>query len=108
MLRRAVVVGLCGLAALPASAAASPRVLMLFVGTRDEPPVRPDKKQVDQRTPGDGLLAALGRRPALAIGVMGATQGAYSREQALLDITQGTRLSPNSYSPHFVRPLRLV
>src|SRR5207344_2641866 len=44
-------------------------------------------------------LNQLAQRPHLAIGFNGATQGAYSRVQALLDLTQGTRVSKAAYKP---------
>jgi hypothetical protein len=37
--------------------------------------------------------------PGLSVGIMSATQGAYSAEQLLLDITQGARIAGSAYSP---------
>ena len=47
----------------------------------------------------ESTLNQLAQRPQLAIGFNGATQGAYSRVQALLDLTQGTRVSKAAYKP---------
>jgi hypothetical protein len=54
----------------------------------------------------DRLLRALEGRD-LATGLMSPTQGSYYPEQALLDITQGTRVSPVGYEPSAPEPLRL-
>jgi hypothetical protein len=40
--------------------------------------------------------------PELSLGLSSATQGSYVRSQALLDISQGTRVSRSTYSPKFV------
>ena len=45
------------------------------------------------------LLRAFGRIPGLAPGLYSATQGSYSREQALLDVSQGARVSRSLYDP---------
>lgn len=37
--------------------------------------------------------------PDLSVGIMSATQGSYSAEQLLLDITQGARIANSAYSP---------
>lgn len=91
-LARAAALAGAALAVLPAAASARPSVLLLFV---------PDAPIAAQQGPGpDPLLRDLAARPGLAFGLMGATQGAYTPEQALLDITQGTRVSPTAYDPH--------
>jgi hypothetical protein len=46
----------------------------------------------------DGLASI----PSLSLGLFSATQGSYVREQALLDISQGTRVSRSTYSPTYV------
>ncbi len=52
--------------------------------------------------------------PELSVGLTSATQGSYRRGQALLDISQGTRVSRSTYSPETVplagrlRPVRTV
>ena len=48
------------------------------------------------------VFERLSRRPALALGLMGATQGAYDRRQALLDLTAGNRVSRSGYEPRDV------
>ncbi len=48
------------------------------------------------------------RIPELSLGLSSATQGSYRREQALLDISQGTRVSRSTYSPDEVPPVGLI
>ena len=62
------------------------RALMIFL-----PP--------SERPGGLPVLFRLDLRPQLALGYVGPTQGRYSEEQTLLDITQGTRVSLSAYSP---------
>ena len=45
------------------------------------------------------IAAGLAGIPALSVGLTSATQGSYVREQALLDMSQGTRVSRSTYSP---------
>ncbi|MDP8909879.1 MAG: hypothetical protein M3N47_12370, partial [Chloroflexota bacterium] len=58
--------------------------------------------------PGEGrvriptVFERLSARPALALGLMGATQGAYDPRQALLDLTAGNRVSRSGYEPRDV------
>ncbi len=115
MLVRAVgLLALCCLGAAPASAASplplpaaeratagtAPRAVLVFL---------PGPVARDGRPPSpDPLLRALERRPGLAVGLMGPTQGSYSPQQALLDITQGTRVSPVAYRPRDPGPLRFL
>jgi hypothetical protein len=47
----------------------------------------------------DRITRGLARIPELSVGLTSATQGSYVREQALLDISQGTRVSRSTYSP---------
>lgn len=84
----AAAVLLVGAAPAPA-AAARPVVIALLPGGQDE------------------VLDALDARPALALGLASATQGRYSPEQALLDLTSGSRTAPAAYSPEAVPRLRL-
>ena len=44
---------------------------------------------------GESELASV---PGLSVGIMSATQGSYSAEQLLLDITQGARITSSAYS----------
>jgi hypothetical protein len=48
------------------------------------------------------VFERLSARPALALGLMGATQGAYDPRQALLDLTAGNRVSRSGYDPRDV------
>ncbi len=97
-----------GLAALPAAAGAqgadSNRTLILFVSTGIAPP--PTDAAADQQAV--ALLRSFERRPQLAIGLMSATQGNYSDDQALLDISSGVRVSPTAYGPSLPGDLHLV
>lgn len=52
----------------------------------------------------DGFAAM----PELSLGLNSATQGSYRREQALLDISQGTRVSRSTYSPDEAPPVGLI
>jgi hypothetical protein len=45
--------------------------------------------------------------PGFSVGIVSATQGVYSQEQLLLDITQGARVAASSYSSSHPPPLRL-
>ena len=65
----------------------------------------------DSEQPGDfheRFTARLATLPGVAIGLLSATQGPYSRDQALLDITQGTRVSRSTYDPTEVPPVELI
>lgn len=53
-------------------------------------------------------LGALDARPELSLGVSSAVQGVYDRQQAYLDITQGTRVSLSAYDPREPPPLLLA
>jgi len=99
MLRRALAGAVCALLVCPAGASAAPRALLVFLPGPAPANGRPASP--------DPLLRALERRP-LATGLMGPTQGTYTPQQALLDITQGIRLSPPGYSPQRPGPLRLT
>jgi hypothetical protein len=98
MLRRALAGAVCALLVCPAGASAAPRALLVFLPGPAPAKARPASP--------DPLLRALERRP-LATGLMGPTQGTYTPQQALLDITQGIRLSPPAYSPQLPGRLRL-
>lgn len=56
----------------------------------------------------DEITAGFARIPELSIGLTSATQGSYRREQALLDMSQGTRVSRSTYSPSEVPPVGLI
>jgi hypothetical protein len=68
------------------------RVVLAFI-----PP--PRYETADPQNP--TLLALMGRDSRLpALGLLGPTQGNYSEQQALLDMTQGTRVSRSTYRPN--------
>jgi hypothetical protein len=74
----------------------SPRKAILAFWPQTAEQARAEARDADL-TP--AILAALDERRALSLGLTGATQGRYLPEQALLDITQGTRTSIAAYSP---------
>jgi hypothetical protein len=76
------------------AAAATPvkRVVIALLPTDPHPPK-------DLTIPQPTILERLDRYPQLALGLSGATQSSYSQVQALLDITQGTRVSKAAYHP---------
>lgn len=88
-------------AAPPAARAATPataaRAILAFLPDRD--------RGIEQPQPGDpgfdppSILSTLNSEPRFALGLSSATQGRYEQAQALLDITQGTRVSTAAYSP---------
>lgn len=57
---------------------------------------------------GEDIAEGLAGMPDLSVGLTSATQGSYAREQALLDIGQGTRVSRSTYDPKDVPPVGLV
>jgi hypothetical protein len=57
---------------------------------------------------GEDIADGLADMPDLSVGLTSATQGSYSRDQALLDIGQGTRVSRSTYDPKEVPPVGLV
>jgi len=106
--RPLLVAGLAALALAPAipaaEASAQPRVLIVFASTGVLPPSTPTAA-----TQGvDLLLRAFDRQPELATGLLSLTQGAYSQEQALLDVSQGSRVSQTAFTPRAPGPLRLI
>jgi hypothetical protein len=62
---------------------------------------RPSTLGIEQPT----ILDRLDFHPELSLGLVGATQGGYNETQALLDITQGTRVSVAAYKPRQVPAL---
>ncbi|MDX6680655.1 MAG: hypothetical protein QOG94_694, partial [Solirubrobacteraceae bacterium] len=56
----------------------------------------------------DPVLDRLAARPQLALGLTSATQGRYTAAQSLLDISAGSRTSPNVYDPRPAPRLELV
>ena len=120
-LAAAALLSLCVLGVVASSSAASPHVVLAFLPAterltacpagagRVEPlplpiidslrPCRPRAADAPRHPVQASVLDRLDRRKDLAIGLLGATQGGYSLEQALLDITQGTRTSKAAYKP---------
>ncbi|HET6448414.1 MAG TPA: hypothetical protein VFG31_04825 [Conexibacter sp.] len=59
--------------------------------------------ELEQPPPGvlrPTVAALIDGHPELALGMLSATQSGYSPQQALLDMTAGTRTSRGTYSPH--------
>ncbi len=63
---------------------------------------------VGVRSPGDAFEAELARVGGLSVGIMSATQGSYTTEQLLLDITQGARVVASAYEQRRPPALRVV
>ena len=90
----ALVLVLAGLVLAPAAGARSSRAVLAFL----------------PRAGGDDAGAMLDRlqaRPQLALGLLSATQGHYTPQQALLDITSGSRTSIAVYRPKTTPRLEL-
>lgn len=98
---------LLALSAPPAVPAQEPggRVVLAFLAADPEP-----RDVGDEDTPEDfrPVLERLRARPGLSIGLSSATQGRYDPVQALLDLTQGTRVSLSAYDPRDPPALRLA
>ena len=67
-----------------------PTAILVLIPPPQYPASRPD---------GLSLFDQLAARPELSLGLVNATQSSYSRTQALLDISQGTRVSRSTYAP---------
>ncbi len=85
--------------ALAGPAHAAPRALLAFVPAAEA-------GSADARV--ERVLRGFERRPELGVGLVSATQGNYSEEQALLDVSSGIRVSPTAYGPSLPADLRLV
>ena len=80
----------------PATArAADPRVVLAFLPAGGDDNPKPVLDRLDARAP-------------FAIGLVSATQGRYSREQMVLDLSAGSRTSRAVYTPQAPPPLELV
>lgn len=55
----------------------------------------------------ESVAAGMASIPELSLGLVSATQGSYRAEQALLDISQGARVSRSTYSPSEPIPVYL-
>ncbi len=84
----------CLAVAAPASARSGQAVLAFLPEGGDDNP--------------DPVLDRFASHRQLAIGLLSATQGRYTPEQAILDISAGSRTSPNVYDPREVPRLELV
>lgn len=78
-------------------ASAMPRVILAFLPAKTRPQGLTRDEAKNLATPQHILLKRLENRRELAIGYTNATQGTYSQRQALLDISQGTRVSAKTY-----------
>lgn len=85
----------CALLAVPsasaAGAAARPTVLIALLPVDQNPPPPGIKRP--------SVADLIDGHPELALGMVSATQSGYSPEQALLDMTAGTRTSRGTYHP---------
>ena len=90
-----LVLVLAGLAVASPAGARSSRAVLAFLpeGGEDNP---------------EPVLDRFEARPRLALGLVSATQGRYSPEQMMLDISAGSRTSPNVYEPRTPPDLELV
>jgi len=112
----AVASAACALALAPTSPAAaagagdnSPRVLIVFLSGQIKPPPAPGAiGSLPSSSPKLTVTEQLASQSQLSIGLSSPVQGRYGAAQALLDITQGTRISLSSYSPELPPPLLLV
>ncbi|HEX4363762.1 MAG TPA: hypothetical protein VHZ75_04370 [Solirubrobacteraceae bacterium] len=84
-----------GCLAAPSAQARSPRVVVAFLPAGGENNPKP-------------ILDRLSARPALAIGLVSATQGQFSPEQMVLDLSAGSRTSRAVYKPSAAPHLELV
>ncbi|HVS28846.1 MAG TPA: hypothetical protein VHE14_04805 [Solirubrobacteraceae bacterium] len=84
----------------PSNGAGLARVVLAFI---------PPPRYANAAPTNPSLLQLFGTRFALSgLGILGATQGNYNEQQALLDITQGSRVSQTTYSPSDPPPLPII
>jgi len=76
---------------------AGKRAILAFLPDRDRSEAEPQPGDPGFDPP--SILSTLNSEPQLALGLSSATQGRYEQAQALLDITQGTRVSTAAYAP---------
>ena len=76
------------IADLPRSDA--PRVILAFLPAREKPPKVPPTVS-NPPSPQEVVQKRIDARKQLSVGLIGATQGPYTQEQFLLDLTSGTR-----------------
>lgn len=96
------------LAGLPVAAQASGPIAHIAARPHPAPPARPTALiallPIDTNPPPPGVLRPtvgdlIDGHPELALGMLSATQSGYSPQQALLDMTAGTRTSRGTYHP---------
>ncbi len=83
-----------------------PRVLLLFLPAREKPPKVPPTVK-NPPNPQEVVQQRIDERKELSVGLIGATQGPYTQEQFLLDLTSGTRTSAATYDTKAPWPMRL-
>jgi hypothetical protein len=84
----------------------APRVLLLFLPAREKPAKVPPTVK-NPPNPQEVIQKRINDRKQLSIGLVGATQGPYTQEQFLLDLTSGTRTSTATYDTNHPWPMRL-
>src|SRR5437763_4790569 len=82
-----------------------PRVLLLFLPARERPPKVPPTVS-NPPNPQEVVQQRINDRKELSIGLIGATQGPYTQEQFLIDLTSGTRTSTATYDTKSPSPMR--
>ena len=111
---------LCAAGAIALSGALAPRAAATGAAQAASPPhpAAPTKvESISPPDPGahDSVVLAfvpvgepeLAGVPGMAVGIVSASQGSYSAEQLLLDITQGARIASSAYSPARPPPMAL-
>lgn len=86
---------------------AGPRVMLLFLPADAQPPKVPPTVS-NPPDPQEIVQAEIDQQKQLSIGLVGATQGPYTQEQFLLDLTAGTRTSAATYATQSPWPLFLA
>lgn len=105
----ALTLGFVGSASAAAIEPAAPRVLIVFLpGQIKEVPPPGAVGAAPKRSAAQTVTEQLAAHSQLSIGLSSPVQGRYIAAQALLDITQGTRISLSSYSPELPPPMLLV
>ncbi|MEI7625359.1 MAG: hypothetical protein WCK06_04340 [Actinomycetota bacterium] len=92
----------------PVLAVTKPRVLIVFLPAQAPAAGVAGLDQLGTPGSGNQLLGSFAARPGLGVGLMSATQGNYSPQQAMLDISQGSRISASNYDPQAPGSLELV
>ncbi|HMT05659.1 MAG: hypothetical protein KDB48_02760 [Solirubrobacterales bacterium] len=86
-----------GAAVEPTGESSNTAILVLIPQDTESPPSYSEE-----------ILEGFTAIPELSIGLSSVTQGSYRREQALLDISQGARVSRSTYDPSEVPPVGLA